>query len=246
MSKFYRFHALDVATYIKWAHIAEEMESGLIRRLWRVRKSCLDHEGIKRFNDFRDRVYHELYLLWERGFIDEHSDLSVVPDFERYPQRIVRKTYARVEVGARLLTMHFLLTPQLPYVRQNIKTDMANLGYKNRSKTLAESILKLTDGLGLSIVRENGFPCDVQYLQAGGDVLVGLSAVRAQEVLEDKTGKKKVQDDAEPVRGSTWRPKYEPQPTYKRSVPIEKLDESHKYPQVETVELIPDHTEEDA
>ena len=140
----------------------------------------------------------------------------------------------------------FLLTPQLPYVRQNIKTDMANLGYKNRSKTLAESILKLTDGLGLSIVRENGFPCDVQYLQAGGDVLVGLSAVRAQEVLEDKTGKKKVQDDAEPVRGSTWRPKYEPQPTYKRSVPIEKLDESHKYPQVETVELIPDHTEEDA
>lgn len=235
MSNFYRFHALDVATYIKWAHLNKQMESNVIGHLWEIRESCLVFDGCEDYADFENQVFYELHQLWSRSFVDEHSDLLNALDEERYPIKIIRKNYARVELRYKLLTLHFILTPQLPYVRLDLGEDLLNLGYKRCAKTLAESILKLVETLGLSMVKANGFPCDSEYLQDSSYVLVGLSAQRVSQIKTKKTGESqktaggspRTAKDADGEKETVWRPKYEPKTVHKRPVSLDALDSRH-------------------
>ena len=236
MAKFYRFHARDVATYIKWAHLDEQTEIKVIRSLWRLRKACLQVDGLKRYADFRDAVYHELYQLWVSGYTDERADLLKSTDLERYPVRVIRKNYLRAELYFRLLTIHFILTPHLPYVRMEMRDQLLKLSHKTCSNAMATALLKLFDNLGLSLVRPNGFPIDAAYLSKGGSVLIGLSAARVAELSAEEALRKSGEAEGSRKSEAAWRPKYEEKPKQLRPIPIDQLDQSHSVPHKELTE----------
>ena len=62
-NKYYLFHALDVATYFKWAHVARHNEVSILNELWMQRQTCLAVDEQTSFDDFVQDVYMELNWL---------------------------------------------------------------------------------------------------------------------------------------------------------------------------------------
>jgi hypothetical protein len=183
-NKYYLFHALDVATYFKWAHVARHNEVSILNELWMQRQTCLAVDEQTSFDDFVQDVYMELNWLWRQGFVDEFSDFNLALDLFLYPQVMSQKRYARVEQYFKMLALLFILTPHLPYTLLDLGRIINDLGYRRCSKTLARCIIEMTDKLGLRLVKANGFPCGESYIRQGGTVLIGMSVERSQQLAE--------------------------------------------------------------
>ncbi|NJP39572.1 hypothetical protein HCH52_00660 [Oscillospiraceae bacterium HV4-5-C5C] len=179
----YSFTSLDVAAYIKWTGLDRRRERHLLQALWSRYPSCLDQVTCGRSEQaFCQAVYDQLYYLFERGFVDEHSDLNLVRDPATFPVHVLSARYFPLELYLRLLTLHFIVTPNLPYVRLDADYYMRRLGYRGLTPGLARALLKAAGALGLRVARENGFPCDVQGMLEEKLILIGLTASYAAAI----------------------------------------------------------------
>lgn len=229
MNRSYLFTALDIAAYMKWCHIHQQDELDVLNRLWTIRKCCLDVPRSIRFKAFCNIVYDELYELWKRGFVSEASDISLALDPENYPQPVANKTYAKVEMYLKLLALHFILTPRLPYTLVELKREFHRIGYKTISRRLASVTLKAVERLGMVMVKDNGFPCDEDYIMAGGLVMIGLSSERVKQLAELDENKETPVTLPKPgpkeTAATPLRPTYNDKPAHQRPVAIEDLDD---------------------
>ncbi|MDD2213956.1 MAG: hypothetical protein PHR21_05365 [Oscillospiraceae bacterium] len=179
----YSFTSLDVAAYIKWTGLDRRRERKLLQELWTRYPVCLDQATCGHSEQmFCQAVYDQLYYLFERGFVDEHSDLNLVRDPAAFPVHVLSARYYSLELYLRLLTLHFIVTPNLPYVRLDADYYMRRLGFRGLTPGLSRALLKAAVALGLRVARENGFPCDVQGMLEEKLILIGLTASYAASI----------------------------------------------------------------
>lgn len=177
----YRYTSLDVAAYIKWTHLAADTELNFMVDLWPARSLLLADRCLHSFLDFRHDVNEQLYYLDERGFVDEHSDLLLVKDGAGHHPALLPAELFRFETELKLLALHLIRTPQLPYVSRQVKLP-AEPQAPPRTLELAEQLLEFSRSLGVVIAKENGFPWDAYSLMNEKTLLFGLSAAYVTEV----------------------------------------------------------------
>ena len=183
MNNRYRFKPLDVAAYIKWAHLAGSQEREVLARLWRLAPQWLDLAATtSRYDRFEQRVFEQLYYLYTRGYVDETSDPALIRDpSDREPGLMTPSCFV-MESYLKRLCLHFLLTPKLPYLRIDMRRLATQLGFRRVTKTLLRQSLTAIRRLGLLLVRENGVPADHAAMQTERGFLIGLSAASAAEL----------------------------------------------------------------
>lgn len=176
----YLFSASDVAAYIKWAQVCQADELPLMRALWARRKACLLVEPRRHFSSFRDAVYAALRALWAAGYADETGrpeQAVLVADRRVCP---TAKTYQCMELFLKFLTLHFILTPRLPYTVLAVSREWPRWGCRPASPATARAVLRAAAELGLSLTQLDGSPCDAASLTAGAPVRAALSPERAK------------------------------------------------------------------
>jgi len=115
---YYRYNALDIAAYIKWTSIPAETERTYLDLLFQMREHILARPLAKDFESFAMAVFREMYHVWARGFENEFSDVNLIAP-EGSVALFCDQEFLALESYMKLLSLHLILTENLPYVRIN-------------------------------------------------------------------------------------------------------------------------------
>ena len=115
---YYRYNALDIAAYIKWTSIPAETERTYLDLLFQMREQILARPLAKDFESFAMAVFREMYHVWARGFENEFSDVNLIAP-EGSVALFCDQEFLSLESYMKLLSLHLILTENLPYVRIN-------------------------------------------------------------------------------------------------------------------------------
>lgn len=139
---YYRYNALDIAAYIKWTSIPAETERTYLDLLFQMRENILARPLAKDFESFAMAVFREMYHVWARGFENEFSDVNLIAP-EGSVALFCDQEFLALESYMKLLTLHLILTENLPYVRINFAGLPLLIGiegeYSDFEKNLAEA-----------------------------------------------------------------------------------------------------------
>lgn len=113
---YYRYNALDIAAYFKWTSMPAETERIYLDLLFQMRENLLARPLAKDFESFSQAVFREMYHVWARGFESEFSDINLIAP-EGSTALICDQGFLALESYMKLLTIHLILTENLPYVR---------------------------------------------------------------------------------------------------------------------------------
>jgi len=162
---YYRYNALDIAAYIKWTSIPAETERTYLDLLFQMREQILARPLAKDFESFTMAVFREMYHVWARGFENEFSDVNLIAP-EGSVALFCDQDFLGLESYMKLLSLHLILTANLPYVRINFAGLPLLIGiegdYSEFEKNLAESAkmlrLETKDYRGNVILLSQGVP----------------------------------------------------------------------------------------
>ena len=115
---YYRYNALDIAAYIKWTSIPAETERTYLDLLFQMREQILARPLAKDFESFAMAVFREMYHVWARGFENEFSDVNLIAP-EGSVALFCDQEFLSLESYMKLLSLHLILTENLPYIRIN-------------------------------------------------------------------------------------------------------------------------------
>jgi len=139
---YYRYNALDIAAYIKWTSIPAETERTYLDLLFQMRENILARPLAKDFESFAMAVFREMYHVWARGFENEFSDVNLIAP-EGSVALFCDQEFLALESYMKLLSLHLILTENLPYVRINFAGLPLLIGiegeYSDFEKNLAEA-----------------------------------------------------------------------------------------------------------
>ncbi|MEI8199346.1 MAG: hypothetical protein WCG21_04755 [Eubacteriales bacterium] len=139
---YYRYNALDIAAYIKWTSIPADTERTYLDLLFQMREHILARPLAKDFESFAMAVFREMYHVWARGFENEFSDVNLIAP-EGSVALFCDQEFLALESYMKLLSLHLILTENLPYVRINFAGLPLLIGiegeYTDFEKNLAEA-----------------------------------------------------------------------------------------------------------
>lgn len=152
---FYRYNALDVAAYFKWASLPREMERTYLDLLFQIREPVLARPLAKDFESFAQAVFREMYHVWARGFENEFSDVNrIAPDDGI--ALFCDQDFLTLESYMKLISLHLILSDNLPYVRINFTGLQLLLGIEGDFCDYERNIAKAAEMLRLSVKDERG------------------------------------------------------------------------------------------
>lgn len=162
---YYRYNALDIAAYIKWTSIPAETERTYLDLLFQMREQILARPLAKDFESFAMAVFREMYHVWARGFENEFSDVNLIAP-EGSIALLCDQQFLALESYMKLLSLHLILTENLPYIRINFVGLPLLIGVEGEvgsfEKNLAEAarMLRLTvkDNTGDLVDLSQGIP----------------------------------------------------------------------------------------
>lgn len=139
---YYRYNALDIAAYIKWTSITADTERTYLDLLFQLREHILARPLAKDFESFAMAVFREMYHVWARGFENEFSDVNLIAP-KGSVALLCDQEFMGLESYMKLLSLHLILTENLPYVRINFAGLPLLIGiegeYSDFDKNLAEA-----------------------------------------------------------------------------------------------------------
>jgi len=143
---YYRYNALDIAAYIKWTSIPAETERTYLDLLFQMREQILARPLAKDFESFAMAVFREMYHVWARGFENEFSDVNLIAP-EGSVALFCDQEFLSLESYMKLLSLHLILTENLPYIRINFVGLPLLIGAEGEfscfEKNLAEAVRML-------------------------------------------------------------------------------------------------------
>lgn len=114
----YLFNARDIAAYFKWSGIPGFLEKNYLEFLFEHRKHLLARPMTTDYETFERDVFREMYFLWSVGFVNEFSDVSLIaPDGAL--TLFCDQRFIGLESYMKLISLHLILSANLPYVRIN-------------------------------------------------------------------------------------------------------------------------------
>jgi len=115
---YYRYNALDIAAYLKWTSVPAEAERTYLDLIFQMREHIIARPLTKDFETFAQAVFRELYHVWARGFENEFSDVRLIAP-EGSVALFCDQEFLSLESYLKLLSLHLIMTENLPYVRIN-------------------------------------------------------------------------------------------------------------------------------
>jgi len=178
---YYRYNALDIAAYIKWTSIQTDTERTYLDLLFQMREQILARPLAKDFESFVMAVFREMYHVWARGFENEFSDVNLIAT-EGSVALFCDQEFLALESYMKLLSLHLILTENLPYVRINFVGLPLLIGtegdFSSFEKNLAEAarMLRLVtkDGRGNTYDLSLGVPNEPLCLGLENEFRVAL------------------------------------------------------------------------
>jgi hypothetical protein len=114
----YLFNARDIAAYFKWSGVPGFLEKNYLEFLFEHKKQLLARPMTADYETFEREVFREMYFLWSLGFINEFSDVSLIaPDGSI--TLFCDQRFIGLESYMKLISLHLILSANLPYVRIN-------------------------------------------------------------------------------------------------------------------------------
>ncbi len=164
---YYRYNALDIAAYIKWTGIPADTERMYLDLLFQMREQILARPLAKDFESFTQAVFREMYHVWARGFENEFSDVNLIAP-EGSAALFCDQEFLALESYMKLLSLHLILTENLPYVRINFVGLPLLIGIEGefsefeKNLGVAAEMLRLvtTDDRGNNINLVHGIPSE--------------------------------------------------------------------------------------
>jgi hypothetical protein len=186
----YLYNALDIAAYFKWTTLPSETERAYMERIFDLRDSLLALPLAKEMSIFSQAVYREMYHLWARGFENEFSDVSRIAT----PGAIsifCEQKYLALESYMKLISLHLILSNNLPYIRINFSGLPLLTGVEGDFRDFESNVALAAEALRLSIAdiqgREidpsEGLPTDTSRIRLSDDFrkeLFGCKRYREQ------------------------------------------------------------------
>ena len=112
----YRYHALDIAAYLKWASVSPEAEPSYLSFFYQLREEILARPFTRTYEEFCQAVFREMYHVWSRGFENEFSDVNRIAGEETLAI-FCEPDFLALESYMKLLALHLMVSVQLPYIR---------------------------------------------------------------------------------------------------------------------------------
>jgi hypothetical protein len=133
--------------------------------LFQMREQILARPQSKDFESFVQAVYREMYHIWARGFENEFSDIHLITP-EDAVSLFCDQEYIALESYMKLISLHLILTENLPYVRINFVGLPLIIGvdgaFSTFEKNLAEAVrmlrLDARDDIGNEYDLTQGIP----------------------------------------------------------------------------------------
>lgn len=114
----YLFNARDIAAYFKWSGVPGFLEKNYLEFLFEHKKQLLARPMTIDYETFERDVFREMYFLWSVGFVNEFSDVSLIaPDGSI--TLFCDQRFIGLESYMKLISLHLILSANLPYVRIN-------------------------------------------------------------------------------------------------------------------------------
>jgi hypothetical protein len=114
----YLFNARDIAAYFKWSGVPGFLEKNYLEFLFEHKKQLLARPMTTDFETFEREVFREMYFLWSIGFVNEFSDVSLIAPDGAFTL-FCDQQFIGLESYMKLISLHLILSANLPYVRIN-------------------------------------------------------------------------------------------------------------------------------
>ena len=160
---YYRYNALDIAAYIKWTSIPADTERTYLDLLFQMREHILARPLAKDFESFVMAVFREMYHVWARGFENEFSDVNLIAP-EGSVALFCDQEFLGLESYMKLLSLHLILTENLPYVRINFAGLPLLIGIEGEFSDFEKNLAEAAKMLRLATKDDRG---NVFYLSQG-------------------------------------------------------------------------------
>ena len=160
---YYRYNALDIAAYIKWTSIPADTERTYLDLLFQMREHILARPLAKDFESFVMAVFREMYHVWARGFENEFSDVNLIAP-EGSVALFCDQEFLGLESYMKLLSLHLILTENLPYVRINFAGLPLLIGIEGEYSDFEKNLAEAAKMLRLATKDDRG---NVFYLSQG-------------------------------------------------------------------------------
>jgi len=160
---YYRYNALDIAAYIKWTSIPADTERTYLDLLFQMREHILARPLAKDFESFAMAVFREMYHVWARGFENEFSDVNLIAP-EGSVALFCDQEFLGLESYMKLLSLHLILTENLPYVRINFAGLPLLIGIEGEYSDFEKNLAEAAKMLRLATKDDRG---NVFYLSQG-------------------------------------------------------------------------------
>jgi hypothetical protein len=172
---YYRYNALDIAAYIKWTGIPADTERTYLDLLFQMREQILARPLAKDFESFAMAVFREMYHVWARGFENEFSDVNLIAP-EGSVALFCDQEFLALESYMKLLSLHLILTENLPYVRINFAGLPLLIGVDGEFSDFEKNLVLAADMLRLSTRDDMGHIFDLSQGVPDEPVCLGLQS----------------------------------------------------------------------
>ena len=196
----YLYNALDIAAYFKWTSMPSETERTYLEQIYQLRDSFLARPLTKDQDLFFQSVYREMYHLWARGFENEFSDVARIEN----PGAIsifCEQKYLPLESYMKLLSLHLILSDNLPYIRINFAGLPLLTGVEGEYSDFERNVAYAVEALRLSIADLHGkeidllegLPSDTSRIRLSDDFRNELFGQKRYRALTNNYYKEKMQ-----------------------------------------------------
>lgn len=114
----YLFNARDIAAYFKWSGVPSFLEKNYLEFLFEHKKHLLARPMTTDYETFEREVFREMYFLWSIGFVNEFSDVALIAPDGAFAL-FCDQRFIGLESYMKLISLHLILSANLPYVRIN-------------------------------------------------------------------------------------------------------------------------------
>lgn len=191
----YLFNARDIAAYFKWSGVPGFLEKNYLEFLFEHKKHLLARPMTTDFETFEREVFREMYFLWSIGFVNEFSDVSLIAPDGAFTL-FCDQRFIGLESYMKLISLHLILSANLPYVRINFVGLPLLLGisgdYDQFDKNVYLSFealrLQASDIFGKDFDISNGIPNELLCVSLRKDLkdaIFGENGSGRRAVLDD-------------------------------------------------------------
>ena len=153
----FRYSALDVAAYFKWSSLPHEAEPAYLEFLYQLRYDILARPLTETLDSFKQAVFREMYHVWSRGFENEFSDVNRIAP-EGMVALFCDPHFITLESYMKLLSMHLLVSANLPFIRVHLMGFPMLLGIDGTWEEYDTNLAKAAKALDLTLLNEDDKP----------------------------------------------------------------------------------------